>query len=339
MGTTPWPADFTIPDVDTAYQFINNHCDIVSHHFDEGIPYEEAFNNKPMPASLVQDVATRKKNTASGKKIFLSVSALGLDRITKAGYYANAVVSDSVKNAWLQLNFNDTKIVTAYINYISWLIAELHPVYVNFGVESNALSWSAGQFALYNSFIGQVYTQLKNKYATIPFFTSFMVDESTGGFNYATQLLPFTDFIGLSAYPYITVSSSANGNTNPQNFPANYFEKFTNLAPEKPLVIAETGYIAQNLSVTAYNLDKQGTTAWQRDYLEKMLAFCNDKKAKMFIWFCSKDYDAGNARLKNLGVYQDIFAFWQDTGLKEEHGIERPACKSWLQWMQKNKTE
>jgi hypothetical protein len=333
MGATPWPADFTSNDVDSAYQFINNHCDIVSHHFDEGIPYEEAFHNNPMPAGLLQDVTTRKNKTANGKKIFLSVSALSLDRISRAGYYNNTPASDSIKNYWQQLNFDDTRVVTAYVNYISWLIEQLQPLYVNFGVESNAASWNAGRFLLYKKFIGQVYGQLKTKYSNTPFLISFIVDESTDGFSYASQLVDYTDFIGLSAYPYISSVASANGNTNPQNLPENYFEKFTNLAPQKPVAITETGYIAGDLTIAAYNLNKQGTVNWQRDYLEKMLTFCDSKKAKMIIWFCSKDYDAGNVRLKSLGLYQDIFAFWQDTGFKDEHGNERPAYNSWNLWM------
>lgn len=153
-------------------------------------------------------------------------------------------------------------------------------MYVNFGVESNAASWNAARFSLYKNFIGQVYTQLKNKYAAIPFFVSFIVDETSDGYNYAAHLTASTDFIGLSAYPYITVSSSANGNTDPKNFPANYFEKFTSLAPQKPLVIAETGYIAENLNIAAYNLNRQGNAGWQRDYLEKCSASATTKKQK-----------------------------------------------------------
>lgn len=40
-----------------------------------------------------------------------------------------------------------------------------------------------------------------------------------------------------------------------------------------------------------------------------------------------------------MGLYQDIFSFWQDTGFKDERGIERPAYNSWLQWMGKDKFE
>lgn len=339
MGVTPWPADFTFEEVDTAYRFINNHCDIVSHHFDDGIPYEEAFYNRPMPAALVQDMATRKTRTAAGKKIFLSVSALALNRISKPDYYANAPATDSIKNYWRQLSFNDSKVVTAYVNYVSWLIDQLQPVYVNYGVESNAATWNPANFQLYKNFLSQVYVQLKAKYASLPFFISFMVDETNEGFNNAGQLTAYTDFIGLSAYPYVTVSSSGGGNTNPLLFPANYFEKFANLSFTKPLAFAETGYIAEDLVIPSFSLNKQGNAGWQKDYLEVVLKFCNNRKAKLFIWFCSKDYDAGNARLRSLNLYQDLFGLWEDTGLKDENGNEREAYKSWLQWMQKTRTE
>lgn len=339
MGTTPWPADFTFNEVDTAYRFINDHCDIVSHHFDDGIPYEEAYYNRPMPASLLQDIQTRKSKTAADKKIFLSVSALALDRISKPGYYSNAPATDSIKNYWKQLPFDNNKIVTAYVNYVSWLIDQWHPIYVNFGVESNASSWDPGQFILYKNFIMQVYQQLKIKYSSLPFFISFIVDESNEGFNYASQLLPYSDFIGLSAYPYVTVSSSANGNTDPLNFPVNYFDKFTNLSVSKPLAFAETGYIAEDLNILSYSLHKQGTAAWQKAYLEMVLKFCNDKRAKLLIWFCSKDYDAGNNTLRNMGIYQDFFALWQDTGLKDQNGKERPAYASWMAWLKKTRVD
>ncbi len=339
MGTTSWPADFTINEVDSAYQFIKDKCDIVSHHFDEGIPYEEAFYKTTMPAVLLQDVQTRKTKTAAGKKIFLSVSALALNRIAKPGYYTNAPATDSIKNFWNQLAFDDSKIVTAYVNYISWLIDQLQPIYVNYGVESNAANWNAAQFILYKFFLQSVYQQLKTKYAAIPFFVSFIVDESVEGYAYAQQLLNYTDFIGLSAYPYVTVSSSANGNTDPANFPANYFERFTNLSASKPFAFTETGYIAENLLIPSFNLNKQGNANWQNAYLEKVLQLCNDRKAKLFIWFCHKDYDAGNNTLRTLGLYQDLFGLWEDIGLKDENGKERPAYNTWMKWKQKTKTE
>jgi hypothetical protein len=237
------------------------------------------------------------------------------------------------------LPVNDSKTISSYINYISYLINEFQPLFVNYGVKSNLASWNSAQFNLYKDFLLQVYSHLKTKYPAISFFVSFIVDETAEGLTYASQLLPCTDFMGLSAYPYVTVSSSANGNTDPALFPANYFERFINLAPSKPLAFAETGYIAENLIIPSYSLNKQGNEAWQQAYLEKICRLLNDKNAKLLIWFCHKDYDTGNNTLRNLGLYQDLFGFWEDTGLKDETGRERPVYQSWQRWMQKIKIE
>jgi len=338
MGVTPWPADFTAAEVDTSYAFINNHCDIVSHHFDDGIPYEEAFNNLPMPTSLQNDVQYRKTKTALNKKILLSVSALNLTRKEKADYYPQSTVSTNIKDAWDALPFDNANVITAYVNYVSWLVDSFHPNYVNFGVESNSALFDPTEFLKYKSFLAQGYSQLKTKYPSLPFFISFIVDESTQGYSNASQLLPYTDYIGLSAYPYVVVSSSANGDTNPALFPSNFFNKFISMS-NKPLVFAETSYIAEDLNVPSFNINKQGTENWQNDYLNLVCNLCNQHRAKFLIWFCSKDYDAANATLEAQGQYQDLFKLWQDTGLKDQNGHHRPAFNSWIYWMSKPKKE
>lgn len=336
MAVTPWPADFTQAAVDDAYQFINQHCDMVSHHFDEGIPYEEAFKNGPWPQELQNDLTTRKTKTATGKKIFLSVAALNLTRHEKADYYrVPDQVSDSIKNYWKQLPVNNDKVVTAYVNYVSYLIDQLHPQFVNYGVESNDVHWDSNQFALYKDFLSKVFAQLKAKYPALPFFISFMVSEHPVALSLASQLLPFTDYISLSAYPYTSASTTADGNTDPKKFPADYFARFIDLAPDKPWGFAETGYIAEDLVIPSFSLDKKGTPQWQKDFLELVLKLTQSRKGKFLIWFCHADYDAGVSRLKSMGLYQDLFSLWEDTGLKDENNVQRPAYQLWLQWMKK----
>ncbi|HVM87630.1 MAG TPA: hypothetical protein VMT76_05545 [Puia sp.] len=332
MGVTPWPADFTDAELDTAYAFINNHCDIVSHHFDDGIPYEEAYSGNDMPNGLIQDVQVRKSKTAAGKKILLSVAPLDHSRIQKATYYSKDTVTDSMRNYWNNLPVDDPRMVAAYTRFVSYLIDQLQPSFVNYGVESNSLMWDPTQFSLYRNFLRQVYAQLKAKYPSIPFFLSFMVDESAAGLSNANSLLPYSDFIGLSAYPYVTVSSSVNGNTDPSLFPSGYFERFIHLDNSKPFLFAETGYIAEDLFIPSLNLNKQGTEAWQQAYLEMVLQLCQSHQAKMLIWYCSKDYDAGDSTLKALNLYSDVFGIWQDIGLKDAAGAERPSLQTWLKW-------
>lgn len=334
MGVTPWPADFTTDAVDEAYAFINNHCDFVSHHFDEGIPYEESFSHLAWPTDLVTNIATRKQKTATGKKILLSVSALNLTRKEKADYYrVTSTVSDSVKQIWVNKPVNDAAVVIAYVNYLSYLIDELHPHYVNYGVESNLDTWDGAAFGLYKNFLSQVYSQMKNKYPALPFFISFMVTDQPASLSNASQLLNYTDLVGLSAYPYISSMAMANGNTDPANLPSMFFKNFINLAPAKPWAFAETAYLAENLSIPAFTLNRQGNATWQSSYLELICRLCKDLKAEFLVWYCSSDYDAGSNRLKQLGLYQDLFGLWQDTGFRDENKNERPSYGVWGKWM------
>jgi hypothetical protein len=334
MGVTPWPADFTVEEVDAAYSFINTYCDMVSHHFDEGIPYEEAYNGSNWPDGLLQDIHNRKIKTATGKKILLSSSVLALSRNAKAPYSTHSVtVSPIIKNQWQSLPFNDAKVVTAYINFMKLLIDSLQPSFINYGVESNVESWDATGFAEYKDFLSKVYQQLKISYPSIPVMVSIMVNETTQSLEYAKQLLPYTDYIALSAYPYTHISSSAAGNTNPALFPSNYFTRYINLDAGKPLCFAETGYIAEPLLVPAFNLDKQGNETWQQAYLLLVCNLVNDNKGKFIVWFCQKDYDAVIIRLKAIGQYQDLFALWTNTGLINENNVQRPAYNTWLDWM------
>jgi hypothetical protein len=335
MGVTPWPADFTALEQARAYQFINTDCDLVSHHFDDGIPYKEAFSMLPFPLKLQENLQFRKANTLPDKKILLSVSALNLTRKEKAVYFEEGSVADSVKSRWASLSFDSPEVVTAYVNYVSWLVEQLQPDFVNYGVESNLDSWDPVQFSRYKQFLSQVYSQLKVKYPGLPFFVSFMVYELPQALALSRELLPYTDYVAISAYPYTSVSSSANGNTDPALFPADYFSRFADLDVNKPFAIAETGYIAQNLSIPSFSLQKSGTPAWQQAYLEKLCAFAQSRKARLFIWFCYKDYDAGNQTLQGAGLYMDLLGLWQDTGLYDESGQARPALISWRQWMQR----
>lgn len=339
MGITPWPADLNTTEINKTYSFINNSCDIISHHFDEGIPYEEAFNNAAMPIELINNVLFRKNNTPSSKKILLSVSALDLTRIGKAKYYINSNVNTSIKANWETLSFSNANVIVAYVNYMSYLIDNLRPNYVNYGVESNDPNWNSVNFNEYKTFLQQVYQQLKLKYPTLPILVSFMVQEDTQAITNATQLLQYTDYIGLSTYPYINASSTTNGNTNPDLLPANYFENYTNLAPNKPFCFTETGYTAENLNIPSYSLVRQGTPEWQNNYLKKVLELSKAKKAKFFIWFCYKDYDAGIITLQNLGQYQPLFGFWKDTGFIDENDNKRLSYNTWEIWYQTKKID
>ena len=270
LGVTPWPAENTLASVESAYTFINQECDLVMHMIDEGIPYEEAFRQQPMPKALTDDIGFRKLYTGVNP-VFLSVCPLNLTRKEKVGYYRGASETRSAtKLYWESLPFDHPDVIRAYVNYVDYLAEQFSPQWINFGVESNLGAWDPAAFARYKTFCAGVYAELKKSHPGIPIFISLMVNEEEQSIQYARQLLPYTDWVALSAYPYTHISSSSGGNTDPDRFPAGYFERWLDLAPGKPWCFAETGYIAENLEVPEYGLVKQGNADWQDRYLRKL---------------------------------------------------------------------
>ncbi|MBZ5858955.1 hypothetical protein [Flavihumibacter profundi] len=337
LGVTPWPAAYSLADQQQAYAFIGSDCDFVSHHIDEGIPYDEAFNHRPMPVSLVNEVKFRKENTPSGKAIFLSVSALDLSRKKKVGYWRNNEGTPSaIRQYWESLPFDHPDVITAYVNFVNYLVGEFSPAWINFGVESNSESWDETEFQRYKIFCRAVYTALKKSHPGTPVFLSVMVSEAPKAYQNAKELMPYTDWVAMSAYPYVTVSSSASGNTNPDLFPTGYFEHWLDLSPEKPWCFSETGYIAQNLDVPEYNLHKEGRPEWQNRYLEKLGDLMRTRKGQFLLWFCHTDYDALIETLKSTGDYQPLFLFWRDIGLYDENHKARPVLQTWRDLRKKN---
>lgn len=336
MGTTTWPADLTAADVDTAYRFLYEHCDIISQHFDDGIPYEEVLTGTPWPSKMWQDIQFRASKSI-GKNVFLSVSALDLTRKAKAEYYQASTQDTSIKTIWKNRAFDDSLVIITYIKYIEELIRIFKPVMLNYAVESNLLTWEPAGFNSYKSFLSAVYSKLKANHPELPIFLSVMVDESNASLQNASALMNWTDYLALSSYPYLTVSSSNGGNTNPELFPSDYYNRFIDLAPNKPLAFAETGYIAEDLTIPSASLTKRGQPDWQRKFLENVLELCDRKNALLFIWFCSKDYDKGIETIKNNGLYQELFTYWRDIGLYDQQGQKRPSFFLWDDWFKRTR--
>lgn len=321
LGVTPWPADFTLEEQQKAYAFISADCDMLSHHFDDGIPYQESFTSSAMPPVLTDDVQFRKSQT-TGKKILLSVSALDLSRKAIAPYYRDSLaVSAEVRQHWKSLPIDHPDRITAYVKFIGWLVDQFNPDWINYAVESNLAEWEPAEFQQYKNFLQQVYNALKTSYPQTPLFLSSMVTEQALSIAHARELLPFSDYVALSAYPYTHISSSS--------LPDGYFEQWLALAPEKPWCFAETAYIAEPLSIPEYSLNKEGNAALQKDYLDQLLKLLDQRKGQFLIWFCYKDYNAAIKRLKESGQYQPLFSFWQDTGLFDEANQARPSLQSW----------
>ncbi|HEU4719112.1 MAG TPA: hypothetical protein VFU15_14810 [Bacteroidia bacterium] len=333
MGMTPWPPDFNAAGKQLSYDFIRDNCDMISHHFDDGVPWEEFLNGDTLPKVLTDDVDYRLSKTPAGKKILLSVAPLDISRKAKA-HYRSDIHNDPRENEWQAKRFSDTTVITAYSNYLSWLIAKFHPDFVNYGVESNNGKWGDADFSDYKIFLDSVYHRMKRTYPALPFFLSFMVVDQDGFLSRARELEPFTDFITISAYPYSYVGSPVEGSSSPSLIPPGLFPSYADINPSKPFAVAETGYIAEDLVLPGVN--KTGTPQWQEDYVNYIFKFCTDRHAQFLIWFCPIDYDAADNTFAAIGADQPLNHLWQDTGLEDEWLTPRPAYQVWKEWVKKN---
>ncbi len=80
MGFTPFPPDWSAKAVDEVYAFIDEHADLVAHHFDGGIPWQEALENKELPDHLKTEWNTRKSKTPSGSKVYVAITPIAFSR-------------------------------------------------------------------------------------------------------------------------------------------------------------------------------------------------------------------------------------------------------------------
>jgi hypothetical protein len=327
LGMTPWPPDFTSKGYDLAYSFINTNCDMISHHFDDGIPWEESYLNLQMPQKLMDDLARRKEKTGADKKILLSVAPLKISRKERAGAYSGSANTA----AWANKPFGDTTVVNAYVNFINYLMNELHPDVINYGVESNSGEWNAADFEEYKKFLSQVHSKLTALHPGKPFFLSFMVTPDVKFLNNAKALEPYTDYITLSAYPYTYIGSPVYGSSSPALIPKGLFQSYFDINTSKPCAFAETGFIAEDLSITGIN--KEGNEQWQKEYVDQIFDLCENNHAKFIIWFCPYDYSDAVNTFNAIGYTNDLAKLWEHTGLVNAGLIERPACKIWKDWL------
>ncbi|MDY6987533.1 MAG: hypothetical protein SWQ30_05690 [Thermodesulfobacteriota bacterium] len=74
------------------------------------------------------------------------------------------------------------------------------------------------------------------------------------------------------AYLALTSLKGGEGRGDPNNLPENWLSQIHAIAPEQPVLIAETGYMAERLKVPEYRMDVAGTPEWQKVYMGKLLA-------------------------------------------------------------------
>ncbi len=334
MGFTTWPYAATISAVGDTYDKIQVHGDMVTHHIDGGVPWPEAYVDQPTYHAAVEgDLNLRLSNTDSGKLIYLAVCPLNTMRNAPADYWGGGTNLPR-PSPWDGYAFGDAQLVTAYTNYLLNLIDRFQPDYCNYGIEATEyIIKNPHDAANLFVFLQQVYDNIKLVHPDLPLFISATLQSPQSADaalvqGYASQISACTDLIGVSTYGYVFYGHADGG--NPANLPADWLSQAQKLAPGKPIAIAETGWMAEDMVIPAYGLNVPGTPQWQADYVHKLLAEADRLNAVLVAWFCIVDFDT----LWTDSLGQDPLAqIWRDTGFYDETLQIRPALLAWDAWL------
>jgi hypothetical protein len=332
MGFTPSEYDATPQALEDTYAFIGRHADLIAHHFVKGVPWPEAYDQQPYPAAVEQDLRYRERKRAARQKVFLALSPITVAAEGLGGYWG-ASGNMPRPGSWKRKDFDDPAVITAYTHFCSTMIQRFRPDFMAYGVEVNGLVKDApAEWPRFVRFAKLVYSALKAEHPALPIFVSLQLDyfwaDEPQQREAIKQILPYTDYIAVSTYPYI------DRYADPRDIPRDYLARLAAVAPAKPFAVAETGFAAKD--VRAFGTRIPGGEVWQDAYLRFLLAESQRLRSKFVVWFIPRDYDLLVDRLKALHIPQatiDLYGLWKSNGLVDAHGNKRRALDTWTEWL------
>jgi len=338
MGFTPWPYAATLAAVDDIYSFIDGSADMIAHHMDSGVPWNEAVtpNNFDNYGQNVKDeINDRVARTAllSNNTVYLAVSPFSSLRDDIAGYW-NTAPNQARLPPWDSLDIGNDFVISAYANYVNELIKKFNPTHVNYAIEINEYYHNHPSVAdrdKLDYFVVNVYSFLKSLYPDIKFMTSFVLTspgsakmlESAELFQ---RIKDYNDVVGISIYPYAFFSHAGKG--DPANLPADWLSQITDIAPGKLYFVAETGFVGESLSITSIGLNVVADEDKQDLYVSKLFSEANRLNMQGIVWFTAYDFDD----LWASDLNDDFSLIWRDTGLKDGNQVARKSLTTWNRW-------
>jgi len=325
MGFTPFPYARSLQAVQDTWAVIGRDADLVTFHYDDGVPWQQAYDQAAYPTDYQNELNGASAAAPPGHRRYLAITPINFLR---TGLAQNRTGSGSAPLAppWDAYTFNDPHVITAFTRHCERMIATFHPDYMAFAVEVNLLAYfSAAKWAAFVSLAQSVYTSLKAAHPELPLFMSlqadsYFLDPVAQGAAIA-QILPMTDFIALSAYPY-------SQNADPAQIRPDLFSELAALAPAKPFAIAETGWAAEDVTAPYPQVIPE-TPARQQAYMEFLLRECATLDAVFINWFMTRDYDDLWTSEMQFLPEASLVRLWKDIGLYDGAGNGRPALETW----------
>jgi len=337
MAMTPLQHDITVESFAEAFETVDEHCDMIAHHFDSGIPWPEALDGLAYHENVENELKFREAKTGREQKVYLAIAPLDTSREELARYWGESPGMER-QGEWASKSFDDPEVIAAYLNFCRDMIGRFHPDYFNYGVEAN-LKWEDAndpRFEQFLVFAREVYTALKDEYPAMPVFVSLIKVERNDSDEQASidrRLLAYSDMVAVSTYPFLPASSGSD-RADPADLPEDWFSSMAGLAPAKPFAVAETAYIAEDLVLPELGLDIRGSEDWQASYVRFLLEECAELRGEFVVWFVPRDYDRRSEYMQGLPDVPELVYVWRDCGLLDGDGNARESLGIWDAWLE-----
>jgi hypothetical protein len=295
-------------------QFIAAHTDLVTHHLELKIPWQEALENTLFPPELMAAWQSARDSTPPGHKIFLAINPLDFPTRTQ-------LVNPT---PWGSDAINHPNVKIAFLNYTRRIVDFFQPDYLAIGIEVNlALTRNPTAWAQYLDLHRHIYTQLKRTHPTLPIFASIVYPLLLGP-DRAVQaaelvkLLAVCDLLGLSVHPHY---ASQGGPLYP--LPENHFDAAVLFG--KPIAITETSYPSRSFIWGGRRLVYSKRD--QYNYLELLLRKAAQYRFVFVAQAVTLDFD--QLMVSWPENFQDVLLPFAYTGLQESDGDDKPALDLW----------
>ncbi len=327
MGFTPWPYDLTTQAVIDTYRFIHENGNMISHHLDNGVPWDAALNDDDLPQTIINDWSGRLERTDDEMKILLSMTPLNIMRDGLALGWTVEGDNRPLAPKWKNKKLSDPAVIKAYTNYVLRGVEFFKPDFLAIGIEANILvSLAPEKWDDYLSLNRQVYVAVKEKYPDLPIFSTVQYEhyrgiENVSKNNLAKQkpgvaaLMKHSDMLVLSTYKY--------GFVHPNEIRDDYFDEL--LEYNKPMAIAETGAMSKTTIVMGLPLISSETN--QKEFVRMILEQAAEHDFVFVIHWLTMDFDKMLPKFPK--EYRSLAKAWVHSGLLDQNKKKKPAYRVW----------
>lgn len=332
-GFTPFPYDSTEPAVTRTLEIVRNNANIHALHLDDGIPWEELINGKPLPRRVQREWDDWVRAIPNGRPVYLALAPLAKDRKSLA--QSKREDGGSVELPWsLKLaRLDDEKVKIAYLEYARRAILQFHPTYLNLGIEVGELAArDPKRWPQFEELYRYVATALKRDNPQLQIGISFGLQSlmKPGVGDLVRPLVESSDYLGLSFYPHMSPFGEKFGDPalgereEAWRAPLEWVQRYT----RKPLAICETGYSSTNAELSKFKLKLKGDLYLQASYVRELAQQAERNNYLFVIWFLAVDYDRLYERMSNTPD-NEVNLLWRNIGLWSGDVKPKPG---WAEW-------